>query len=436
MNSDFRNKELYSAMKAYVAAAIEYITRQAEQQAAALSVTQEDDYFANLWTDALYISDKGDLSELPEYEACLRELNSDPEISRQLEANIGSYSRGTLTPAAASMMRYILSMGRRDDQYTFNPDRFDQEYRYFEETFYSDHLQYVAIAPLQGLLMEDSVVTLSDKLEIRRLIKEEVDEYRTPRSFWNDEWCAVRAKYEVPKIIGPKKEDRYEEIQRERAAEEEANDHIEDVVNALRLYGKITVYHSGIIHQPPKWFFIHSHSIPNRVLGENMIHYPFGSERDVQVFPPFWNNLENPKVKKELGTAVRRFSYSCVRHLNEDKIVDLMIAAESLFLRGTREGEKRFRLAFRAGQFLGADPAKKKEVYDRMRKAYDLRSLLVHGGSAPSLRRLRGEITDNDNLIAAVGDDVHNSILKAINLLSGPHATALDDTYWDKMLFT
>lgn len=423
-------------MKAYVAAAIGFITRQVEQQAAALSVTQEDDYFANLWTDALYISNKGDLSELPEYEACLRELNRDPKINSQLEANVGSYSRGTRTPAATSMMRYILSMGRRDDQYTFNPARFDQEYWYFEEAFYSNSLQYVAVAPLQGLLMEDSVVTLSDRLEIRRLMKEEMGQYRTPQSSWNDEWCAVRVKYEVPKIIGPKKEDRYEEIQRERAIEEEANDRIEDVVNALRLYGKITVYHSGIIHQPPKWFFIHSHSIPNRVLGENMLHYPFGSERDVQVFPQFWNKLENPKVKKELGTAVRRFSYSCVRHQNEDKIIDLMIAAESLFLRGSREGEKRFRLAFRAGRFLGADPAKQKEVYDRMRKAYDLRSLLVHGGSAPSLRRLRGEVTENDNLIGEVGDDVQRAILKAIDVLSGPHAATLDDMYWDKMLFT
>jgi hypothetical protein len=48
MNSNFKNKDLYAAMKAYVAAAIEFITRQAEQQAAALSITQEADYFATL----------------------------------------------------------------------------------------------------------------------------------------------------------------------------------------------------------------------------------------------------------------------------------------------------------------------------------------------------------------------------------------------------
>lgn len=47
MNSDFKNKDLYTAMKTYVAAAIEFITRQAEQQAAALSITQEADYLGS-----------------------------------------------------------------------------------------------------------------------------------------------------------------------------------------------------------------------------------------------------------------------------------------------------------------------------------------------------------------------------------------------------
>ncbi|HZH29207.1 MAG TPA: hypothetical protein VEY11_00315 [Pyrinomonadaceae bacterium] len=436
MNSDFKNKDLYAAMKAYVAAAIEYITRQAEREAAALSITQEADYFATLWVDAIYSSNKVNLSDLPEYEACLRELNNDPDISRQLDAYVGSPSRGTHTPSPTSMMKRIISMGRVNGQYAFDPNRFDQEYRFFEESFYSNHLLCVAVAPLQGLVMKNSVVTLSDNLEIRRLEQDEMEPYRTPRSSWNEGWCAVRAKYKVPKIIGAKNEQPYEEIQKERAVEDEANDRIEDVVNALRLYGKIGTFHSGIIHLAPKWFFIGSHSVANRVLGEGFFSYEFGSENDTRAFPLFWNKLENKKVKKELGTAIRRFSYSCVRHQNEDKIVDLMIAAESLFLRGTKEGEKRFRLAFRAGRFLSTDPDKQKEIYDRMRKAYDLRSLLVHGGSTPFLRRLKGEITENDKLIGAVGDDVHNAIFRAINILSDPQATALDDTYWDKKLFT
>lgn len=429
-------------MKAYVKAAIEFLTQKAEQEAKRIGITREADYFANLWMDALYISDKSDISELPEYKTCLNELKSDPEINRQLEANVGCYSRGTRLPSAANMMKDILSTGRREDQFTFDHERFDHEYRVFEDTFYSDRLQCLAIAPLQGLVMKDAVVTLSDKLEIRRLIKEEMGEYRMPRSSWRDEWCAVRARYEVSKLVDA--EDRFKEVtiekrakemKKERVTEEDAEQRIEEVINALRLFGNPTVYHSGIIHLPPKWLFIGSHSVPNRMLGEPMLTYEFGSESDVHFFPQFWNKLESPKVKKNLHTAVRRYSYSCVRHQNEDKIIDLMIAAEALFLHGMKEGEKSFRLSLRAGRFLGADPPKQKEVYDRMRKAYDLRSKLVHGATTPTLHSPKGEITESDNLIGTLSNDIRNAILKAIDLLSDPQATALNDSFWDKMMF-
>jgi hypothetical protein len=71
-----------------------------------------------------------------------------------------------------------------------------------------------------------------------------------------------------------------------------------------------------------------------------------------------------------------------------------------------------------------------------MKKAYDLRSTLVHGGSAPYLRQLRGEITENDELINLVADNVRNAILQALDIVSSPQGTALDDTYWDRIIFS
>lgn len=58
-----------------------------------------------------------------------------------------------------------------------------------------------------------------------------------------------------------------------------------------------------------------------------------------------------------------------------------MIAAESLFLNDLdrREGELRFRMSLRAGWLLGADHASRLGVYRRLRRAYDVRSDIVHG---------------------------------------------------------
>jgi hypothetical protein len=50
----FKNEKLYVAMRAYVSAAIDFITQRAEREATSLSVTKEDDYFERCWMTALY----------------------------------------------------------------------------------------------------------------------------------------------------------------------------------------------------------------------------------------------------------------------------------------------------------------------------------------------------------------------------------------------
>jgi Apea-like HEPN len=421
-----KNDNLHIGMRAYVAAAIEFVAERAKQ-AADSSGSEDLDFY---WVLTQY---SNDLTEVPQYKSCFRELAGDAQISKHLDQNIGSYSRGSHTPSIEKMMNRLIDLGRRDDSYEFDPERFEQEYVLFEETFYSDVLLCEAIAPLQGLLLDIPVVSLSHETEISQLKEEEMKPYRSAGSHWDDRWCAVRVKYQLPKVIGDKDgEDRFPKIQEESAIGEEANERIEEVLNALRLLGKCDVFHSGIIHQTPKWLSIQHHSVANRVLGTGFITYPFG-DRDAQLLKLLWDRLESPMVREELGVAVRRFGDSCVRHRNDDKLIDLMIDAEALFLRGTKEGEKGFRLALRAGQFL-AEGAAARAVYDRMRLAYYYRSVLVHGGKPSSDRKLRK--LDLMKFVGEVGGDIQEAIFKALNLVGTPEiGGSLGDDYWNRYLF-
>jgi hypothetical protein len=421
-----RNENLRVAMKAYVAAAIEFVTDRAKEA----NDSSGGDDFDCYWVHTRYSSD---LTEVPPYKSCLRELAGDSEVGRHLDQNVSSYSRGGHTASIAKMMNRVLDLGRRGNSYEFDPERFEREYLLFEETFYSEVLLCEAIAPLQGLLLELPVVFLSDDTEISRLDEEEMRPYRARGSHWDDQWCGVRVKYQLPKLIGVEESrDRFSKMEEERAVEEKANEIIENVVSALRLLGKCDVYHSGIIHQTSKWLPIQNHSVANRVLGAGFVTYQFG-ERDAQLLKLLWDKLESPMVREELGVAVRRFADSCVRHRHEDKLIDLMIAAESLFLRGTKEGEKSFRLALRAAQFLG-EGAASREVYKRMRRAYECRSVLVHGGNPSSDRRLKK--LDLTKFACEVGDDIQAAIFKVLNLLGTAEVGAsLGDEYWSRYLF-
>lgn len=422
---EIKNENLHSAMRAYVEAAIEFVAGSAKQ--AASSGSEDLDFY---WVHTRYSSD---LTEVPQYESCFNELARDSEISKHLDQHIGSYARGGHSPSIENMMNRVLDLGKREDSYEFDPDRFEQEYLLFEETFYSEALLCEAIAPLQGVLLDVPAMSLSHDTEISQLEEEEMKPYRAPSSHWDKRWCAIRVKYELPKIIGNKDgEDRFPKIQKERAIEDQANDRIENVVNALRLMGKCDVYHSGIIHRTSKWLPIQDHSVANRVLGSGYITYSFG-DRDAQLLKLLCEKLDLPVVRDALDVAIRRFSDSCVRHRNEDKVIDLMIAAEALFLRGANEGEKSFRLALRAGQFLAEGPAARK-VFDRMRIAYHYRSVLVHGGKPSFDRKLKK--LDLMKFAGEVGDDIQAAIFKALNLLGTPEiGGSLGDEYWNRYLF-
>jgi Apea-like HEPN len=102
-----------------------------------------------------------------------------------------------------------------------------------------------------------------------------------------------------------------------------------------------------------------------------------------EAFRQFWINLqvEGVKNKHHLGEAIRRFSYCHERHRQEDKVIDLFIAAESLFMSDDKYiGELKYRLSERASLFIGgSDIAACRNIFRNMKVAYNLRSDIVHG---------------------------------------------------------
>jgi hypothetical protein len=93
--------------------------------------------------------------------------------------------------------------------------------------------------------------------------------------------------------------------------------------------------------------------------------------------------------------ALRRLSYQAQRDRPENAFLDMMIAAEALYLSGLgKSSELRYRLALRAA--LLAQPQQvgftQAEVLSLMKSAYDARSAIAHGGSPKTKElKVRGE---------------------------------------------
>lgn len=71
----------------------------------------------------------------------------------------------------------------------------------------------------------------------------------------------------------------------------------------------------------------------------------------------------------------------------EDRLIDLRIALEALFLPAQPDQELKFRLAVSGAWFVGEDAADRRGVWDTLRSAYDLSSNAVHGGDVKKKKK-------------------------------------------------
>jgi hypothetical protein len=345
-------------------------------------------------------------------------------------------------------MRDILDLGINDGRYEFDAEHFAREYAAFEEVYYSPDILYEVVAPLQGLLIYNPV-RLSDDLAIDHLKESELNLSRRPRrgSTSGDpveaKLCAVRSSCRLPKIVGDDVEIDLEAARKDDAKQAETNDRVEQVISALRLCGIESVFPAAIIHRTNRWSFGHDRMFPGRFQPD--IH--FSTQADgpwLSSFKQFWDGLQSERVHKckFLDTAVRRYSYAHERHRLEDKIVDLLIAAEALFLSDYKKddpyiGEIRYRMSLRAAAFLATDGESRRRIFRQMRAAYDLRSLVVHGGEAEKVKlpkQTDGSPPQLEDFVWTIQELVRVALHKAIGLALRPKTPAALVT-WDELIF-
>jgi hypothetical protein len=107
-----------------------------------------------------------------------------------------------------------------------------------------------------------------------------------------------------------------------------------------------------------------------------------------------WRQLRRPGLHKALALALRRLSYQAHRQRVEDELVDILIAAEALYLSDVGYAtELSFRLAHRAAALCSPQKLSmtRRNVFDLMRSAYGVRSVigLYATKRGPSRRAVR-----------------------------------------------
>ena len=283
------------------------------------------------------------------------------------------------------IIEFILKYLHLKNRFEFDGDVFDRVYQEMEEYIYTDGREIVAIAPLDNFDMEEMEIAGIGDFTIRRLRDEEIKKLINLGLFMRfgvdmgaigSQWCIEYRKKVDTKGISD---------------DFRIHNDIENIVHIMRMHKTGAVSYYGVLIFPKVWTGVESlGTTPHsrmRIGGKNYIL----SKRDIGELKILWEQFKNLKKYSFLINAIRRFNFS-YNKMFEDRIVDLIISLETLFQEGS--GEITYKLSLRCAYFIGNDAEERKKIFENMKKAYKVRSKIVHGDNFSLEEKLLKDIED------------------------------------------
>ncbi|MDE0317130.1 MAG: HEPN domain-containing protein [Candidatus Poribacteria bacterium] len=146
----------------------------------------------------------------------------------------------------------------------------------------------------------------------------------------------------------------------------------------------------------------------------------------------------NSKAQGKLKIAINRWIKSKTHQTPEDKIIDLAIAFETLYLPDS--GESTYKLGVRASWSLGDKKKDREDLLAVFKKFYKFRSRVVHGGEPNEKENVT--IKDESIPISQFVTKVQNLCLESIEKIMSHclkdkeflSSTRKDNEYWDSLI--
>jgi hypothetical protein len=314
---------------------------------------------------------------------------------------------------------------------------FARKYGDLDRFLSADDIGYVVVWPLSGLTSSEFPILLEPNLEIGLMSDEELTAVLNtgvlrptfpgvPLLFpEQDQQACLRYRYGLPKIIGEMEAATMsEDLMKREVRLNEIRETMEQVL-ALLFTEPVAVSGRVSIHtdRSPLFGSMSYQEVPRTPSQRSRKMY-LDQQAGAELVES-WRQVRQPGLlqkQKALALALRRLGYQAHRQRVEDEMVDIMVAAEALYLSDLGPDELGFRLALRASAL--SDPQRlnmtRRNVFDLMKSAYGVRSKIVHGDE-PKARDLKVKDVQVSlvKFVQATEEVVRQGLREALNRATG-----------------
>ena len=376
-----------------------------------------------------------------------RLLLNDPTIGPQLNTLVGTSVSQTRIESRNIVLSLLYAQVADDGAVEFTHESFESQWSRITSFFECSTFNWTLLAPISSLAEATLPISLSDSVfldrfsegEVTKLVQVGLLRSQSP-SFpliFGNEAVGLRIHIPTPKVVG--------KIERNLESKPGQFGQIgilrgppllDEVLTVLRLVDAGTVRSPGSVSYVAGLFSGSGLHFTNRPFRGSAFDTYKPSEKHKKEITRVWSDLTEGVLEKNLQikASLHRYNLALERFDSQDKLVDLIIAAEALFLSDSSDGELKFRLALRSSKFVKIPNINQKALYDLMKLAYDVRSNIVHNASI-SKKNLNKIPKKN---VSELADEVQRvlrlAIRKAIDLANNGISIG-GKGYWDSQLF-
>lgn len=396
------------------------------------------------------------MQTLPSYQAARDSILADPVLAPQMGQLLGPAGLGGIRLEVDDVLLSLVdAMFRDDGTIVFEEDKYEARWKEIEEVLYSEKVIQVSVAPLPGFTVPLLPIELEEGLAIDKLTDAEIKRcvraglltpfapgipIIDPEGGVGIRWITHHEKIAFSKVqvTPPVSSGTFG-----RRPALQAPMLVDDIIMVLRLLKASELRCPGVVTFRRGWRLAGMLQWNTRAVSRPSFGSCLLDEKDVSLLTSLWRTLKGGLLEKArfrfLGTALRRLNYSFDRSLPEDRLVDLLIGAESLFLHDATEpaerGELRFRLALRGAMFVAHPAYSRRQVYQVLSRAYAARSAIVHGGEARKTALPDAPDADLRRFVAAVEEILRLGLRRGIFLSARGEAGFGTADYWERLLF-
>jgi len=431
MTNKIRSRSFYKALLAFMQKAFELVNKKASNASNFSTMTQvkvsrgvdlnqtELKEISQVNWSAFILTFRNELTNLDEYKNLLKVISRNKTISRHLNTLVGTTGFQLRFELSNFLERVLVALLTYSPS-AFSLTKFRESYNGIEGFFYNNNFTYRYIAPIKNFKSDKEKIQIGENLFIIKLTDKDFEDLHSytalfsngPENIFHRSDYAFVYECEVRKVIGESKHPSVD-------SQQKVTEIFDNLCSVLRLLKPGNLNYNTVYPRPTSWTFFpqgFSSFFTDRQTTFGATYHL--EKNDIAKLLKLWNEYKKyMKIKTSgIDLAMRRFGFGYNRMRQEDRLIDYLISFEALVLPSDRQ-ELSFKLALRTSMLVAKNIRQRTKVFALMKKAYNIRSQIVHGAEIKLPIIIENADYNLKELIDMVESSLRSAIINFIQIL-------------------